>query len=27
MCHMIREYMGQVDGDDPVGGFGKIVEV
>ena len=27
MCHMIREYMGQVDGDDPVGGFGKIVEI
>jgi len=27
MCHMIREYMGQVGGDDPVGGFGKIVEV
>jgi transposase-like protein len=27
MCHMIREYMGEVDGDEPVGGFGKIVEV
>lgn len=27
MCHMIREYMGEIDGDDPLGGFGKRVEV
>lgn len=27
MCHMIREYMGAVDGTDPVGGFGMIVEI
>ena len=27
MCHEIRKYMAQVDGDDPVGGEGKSVEV
>jgi transposase len=27
MCHMIREYMGAVDGDAPIGGFTKRVEV
>ncbi|MDB5684864.1 MAG: transposase [Sphingomonas bacterium] len=27
MCHMIREYMGQVDGDDPIGGAGRVVEI
>ena len=27
MCHAIREYMGAVDGDDPIGGFTKHVEV
>jgi len=27
MCHQIREYMGQVDGNDPVGGAGQIVEI
>jgi transposase len=27
MCHMIREYMGDVDGDEPVGGFTKRVEI
>lgn len=27
MCHMIREYMGQVDGDEPIGGAGTAVEV
>lgn len=27
MCHMIREYMGEVDGDEPVGGFTKRVEI
>ena len=27
MCHMIREHMGRVDGDDPIGGFGTAVEV
>lgn len=27
MCHMIREYMGQVDGDAPIGGPGKDVEI
>ncbi|MDI1295275.1 MAG: IS1595 family transposase [bacterium] len=27
MCHMIREYMGAVDGNGPIGGFGKIVEI
>ena len=27
MCHMIREYMGKVDGNEPVGGFMKRVEV
>lgn len=27
MCRLIRIYMGQVDGDDPIGGHGKTVEV
>ena len=27
MCHMIREYMGQLESDDPLGGAGEIVEV
>ncbi len=27
MCHEIRKYMAAVDGDEPVGGFGKGVEV
>jgi transposase len=27
MCHMIREYMGAIDGDDPIGGFTKHVEI
>lgn len=27
MCHQIREYMGKVDGDGPLGGFTKQVEV
>lgn len=27
MCHQIREYMGAVDGDGPIGGFTKQVEV
>ena len=27
MCHEIRKYMAAVDGDDPVGGFGRTVEV
>ena len=27
MCHQIREYMGQVDGDGPLGGHGKDVEI
>ena len=27
MCHEIRKYMGQVDGDTPLGGFGKQVEI
>ena len=27
MCHMIREYMGQVDGDDLLGGPGTTVEI
>jgi len=27
MCHMIREYMGQIDGTDPIGGAGEIVEI
>lgn len=27
MCHMIREYMGQVDGDDLIGGAGTVVEI
>jgi transposase-like protein len=27
MCHQIREYMGAVDGCDPVGGAGMIVEI
>ncbi len=26
MCHAIREYMGEVDGNDPIGGFTKQVE-
>lgn len=27
MCHMIREYMGAVDGEEPIGGEGEIVEI
>lgn len=27
MCHMIREYMGAVDGNDPIGGEGKTVQM
>jgi transposase len=27
MCHLIREYMGSLDSDDPLGGIGEIVEV
>lgn len=27
MCHEIRKYMAAVDGDDPIGGFGRTVEV
>jgi len=27
MCHMIREHMGAVDGSDPVGGAGTVVEI
>jgi transposase-like protein len=27
MCHMIREYMGALDGSDPIGGIGTAVEV
>lgn len=27
MCHEIRKYMGQIDGDAPLGGFGKQVEI
>ena len=27
MCHMIREYMGEVDGDDFLGGAGQVVEI
>lgn len=27
MCHMIREYMGAVDGTHPLGGVGEIVEI
>jgi transposase len=27
MCHQIREYMGAVDGNDPIGGIGTAVEV
>lgn len=27
MCHMIREYMGAIDGDEPMGGPGKHVEI
>lgn len=27
MCHMIREYMGAVDGNSPLGGAGEIVEI
>jgi transposase len=27
MCHEIRKYMGQVDGDEPLGGPGEVVEI
>jgi transposase len=27
MCHMIREYMGALDSDDPLGGVGETVEI
>jgi transposase len=27
MCHMIREYMGSLDSDDPLGGVGETVEI
>ncbi|MEG3144589.1 IS1595 family transposase [Sphingomonas sp. RT2P30] len=27
MCHMIREYMGDLDSDDPLGGVGEVVEI
>src|SRR5690606_30560966 len=27
MCHEIRKYMAAVDGDEPIGGFGRTVEV
>jgi transposase len=27
MCHLIREYMGSLDSDDPLGGAGSIVEI
>lgn len=27
MCHEIRKYMAQIDGDDPVGGAGEVVEI
>jgi transposase len=27
MCHLIREYMGSLDSDDPLGGMGETVEV
>ena len=27
MCHMIREYMGALDSDDPLGGPGEVVEI
>lgn len=27
MCHMIREYMGAVDGNDPIGGLGRTVQI
>lgn len=27
MCHMIREHMGQIDGNDPIGGMGETVEI
>ncbi|MET0251412.1 MAG: IS1595 family transposase [Novosphingobium sp.] len=27
MCHEIRKYMGEIDGSDPVGGVGSIVEI
>jgi transposase-like protein len=27
MCHMIREYMGKVDGDGPIGGFARQVKI
>ena len=27
MCHQIREYMGSLDGSDPLGGMGRVVEI
>ena len=27
MCHQIREYMGSLDGTDPLGGMGQVVEI
>lgn len=27
MCHMIREYMGKVDGNEPIGGLGRTVQI
>lgn len=27
MCHEIRQYMGQIDGDDPIGGIGRTVQI
>lgn len=27
MCHMIREYMGSLDSEDPLGGCGEVVEI
>jgi transposase len=27
MCHLIREYMGKIDGDEPIGGAGVFVEI
>jgi hypothetical protein len=27
MCHEIRKYTGQIDGDEPIGGAGSVVEV
>ena len=27
MCHEIRKYMGEVDGDEPIGGLGRTVEI